>query len=125
MIFILKILIIKMNEFNDILDAVEDTMDMDCLSALLDSSLVSDPCEEYDKLLKSQQFSVEDLFSAHPKVISSTNVRYQRYIKYINFNDESFFIKAKINEYFVTENTLEKIILIKQIDKIILDFIDN
>ncbi len=113
-----------MNNFDSIKSSIEN-VDVDDLSSLLDSSLVSDPYEEYEKLLKSQQFSVEDLLLAHIKVISSTNVRYNRYIKYINFNNESFFIKTKINEYFATENILDKIKLIKEIDKIIIDFIDT
>lgn len=105
------------------MSSMENTT-IDDLSELLDSSLVSDPYDEYEKLLKSQQFSAEDLLLAHEKVISSTNNRYNRYIKYINFNNESFFIKTKINEYFTTQNVLDKINLIRQIDKIILDFID-
>lgn len=99
-------------------------MDLEELSDLLDSSLIFDSQEEYNKLLKSQQFSLEDLLLAYERVISSTNIRYQRYIKYITFDGQSFFIKVKINEYFTTADRVEKIKLLKQIDKSIIDFVE-
>lgn len=98
-------------------------MDIDDLTNLLDSSLVSDPHEEYLKLLKSQEFSLNDLLLAYKTVINSSNIRYQRYLKYISFNEESFFIKQKIDEFFTTDDEITKVILVQQIDKMIIDFI--
>ncbi len=98
---------------------------MDELTDLLDSSLVSDSYEEYQKLLKSQQYPLNDLLLAYNTVINSSHIRYQRYIKYINFTGESLFIKQKINEFFTTDCKVTKVILVQQIDKMIIDFIDS
>ena len=100
-------------------------MNMDELTDLFDNSIIHDPYQEYDKLLKSQQFSVDELLMASDTVVASTNIRYARYQKYIFFGDDTSFIKEKIVEYFSTHDVSDKIYLIKQIDRMIIDYIET
>ncbi len=59
---------------------------------------------------------------ASDKVISSSTSRYLRYLKYINFDtsDDLQLIKSKIYEYMSSCSPKEKIIYIKQIDKMLI-----
>lgn len=103
---------------------------MEDLIEEMDGVFVHDPEKEYEKLTYSQEFSVDELLMASHKVISSCTNRYKRYLKYIKFTDsddsnEPSLIKTNIINFFSRESAIEKIILVKKIDKMLIDFIQN
>ena len=83
------------------------------------------PTNPYAKLFYSQKFTENELLLASDVVIKSSTYRYKYYMIEILFTDESMHIKTKINEYFQCTDPILKIYYIRQIDKMIIDFIED
>lgn len=92
---------------------------MEELCEQLYSLNVSSEEEEFKKLTYSQIFSLKDLISAYKSVITSSTVRYKRYIKniYFDYDEDASAIKVKILECLATTDIIKKIKQIRSIDK--------
>jgi hypothetical protein len=99
--------------------------DIDNLTDNLDGLLVHDPEKEYQLLLRSQQFSLEELGLAAETVINSSRNRYVRYSKYICFDkdEQCLYIKSLIDDFLYDKKNENKLQLIKDIDRLLLEYI--
>jgi hypothetical protein len=117
-----------MNSEDDIDMLAEDSEDdIDMLAEELDNVLIYDPAKEYNILTYSQIYSLEELNLAREAVIKASIKRYNRYIKYIPFNEDSQskYIKSIIIQFLSCQKNENKIDAIREIDRLLLAYIDK
>ena len=98
----------------------------DDIGSLIDT-LETSSIDEYERLIDSQKFTMEELLLSPHVVIKSATLRYLKYIKYINFDTskEMQLIRAIMEDFFLITDIERKIYSIKQIDKMIKDEVDK